>query len=233
MPTFTVQKLIERAAALADVHDNFVSAQTWLDWFNAEHKALALFKARANWLDGTLELVSITAPTNTFFTVSAPAAILGVWEVATSGRVRRLKRIDRIQAINMSGLSGPANHWYYTRDEDTDDLVVSLAPVPTSGTYVVYHLPATSDITSSSTTRSFSMGEDERIVLGMARRALIKEESDTREIDVEIRRWDQNVEELAWAKSIAEVPHVRNVDSEVRGWASDIILPPFASWYWV
>lgn len=236
MPAFTVQQLVDRAAAIADVQDNFVSPETWLSWFNSERKATILLRSRVNWIDDTLSSTTVDAATTPFIVITPIgnlAAILGVWEVSSSGRHRRLTRLDNTRTVDFLGIRDTANYWSYNRTEGSDQVLVNLLPRPTSGSYVCYYMEVTADATALTSTFYFTMGEDERVVLGMARRALIKEESDTSEVDKELVRWERNVEELAWMRAIDEVPTVRNVDSRVRGWESKLILPAFASWYWV
>lgn len=231
MPAFSVQEIIDRAAAIADVQDNFVSPQTWLDWFNAERKALIISKLRSGWTDNVVQNSSITLP---FDDVANLWAILGVWEVSSSGRYRRLRRVDHMTGLSMTGINDTASYWSLAKTNEADpDDIVYLWPAPTTGNYQTWYVPYPDVATDGGDLFQFDLMDDERVVLGMARRALIKEESDTREVDLEIRRFDALVEESSWARSIAEVPAVRNVDAEVRGWESQLILPPFTSWYWV
>ena len=232
MPLYSVQTLINRAASIADVHDNFVSAQTWLDWFNSERKALIISRARSGHAEGILDSTSLTGAGGSL-TVE-PWAILGVWEVSTNGRYRRLTHIDAVASFAFRGITGFPTHWTFERDTEVDPFTsIALWPAGTTETFVCWYLDTPTIALTLADQFPFDIVDDERIVLGMARRALIKEESDTREVDREIARFEAMVEENAWGKAMAETPAVRNVDAEVRGWESRLILPPYSSWYWV
>lgn len=83
------------------------------------------------------------------------------------------------------------------------------------------------------TSVSYPMGWEERIVLGMARRALIKEESDTRAIDSEIALWESRIEEACWGRVLADTPSVRNSDQLIYGWRDRHEIPPYGYWIFV
>lgn len=240
MPNHSIESLIARAATMADMHDQFVLPEEWLSWFNAERKALTVLKARSNWLDGALRTTSGTAiPSFTVGTDAAgtgPAAILGVWEVDASGKYRRLRRIDRSQAISMTGQTGTAHSWSYSKDNNnTDDglFTIYLHPAPTSGTYITHYFSIPLDETLITDQVNLAWGEDERIVLGMAYRAKVKEEADTLALERMMAKWDAHVEEVAWMRAIADTPTVINRDFDQRGWTANLDLPPFASWQWL
>src|SRR5512139_1488436 len=89
MRAFTVQQLIDRAAAIADMHDSFVTPAQWLAWYNTEARALELFIARSGWVINLASSVDAGASYTATIT-GAPLAILGVYEVR-DGRYRPLK----------------------------------------------------------------------------------------------------------------------------------------------
>lgn len=80
---------------------------------------------------------------------------------------------------------------------------------------------------------TYPMGWEERIVLGMARRALIKEESETRAIDSEIALWESRIEESAWSRVLSESPTVRNSDMTNYAWTDRYSVPPYTYWFFV
>lgn len=79
-------------------------------------------------------------------------------------------------------------------------------------------------------TVAYPLGWEERIVLGMARRALMKEESDTRPVDTEIALWESRIEEACWNRVLTNSPSVRNSDQETYGWTDRFSMPPIGNW---
>jgi hypothetical protein len=65
----------------------------------------------------------------------------------------------------------------------------------------------------------------------MARRALVKEESDTTDIRRLMLEADSTIEEAVSDRVLSEAPAIRNVDSTRRGWGSRLAYPPFSDWW--
>jgi hypothetical protein len=238
MPAYTAEKLITRAAALADMRDGFIPTATWLDWLNDERVALTIFMARHGWPYGaTLSSTVMTGATSTI-TIGGAIAIMGVWERDSSGRYRHLTRRDSIAQfaqVDTGPVTGAAAYWD-TRDsspEVIDSVGIHLYPRPTSGTYVVAYLPALTDSELLTDSFTYPMRFERRIVLGMALNALTAEESDTTKIERLIAKMEQYIEEACWDRAMAETPYVRNVDLANRGWTNWILYPPPVNWYWV
>lgn len=103
-----------------------------------------------------------------------------------------------------------------------DNIFIRLTPRDPGGNYValVMRAPYTLKVTDnfSQVLYSYSMGVEDRVVAGMAKRALIKEESDTSGVDVLIAQADQRIADYMWSRQWAEAPKVRNSDAVERGW---------------
>lgn len=233
MPSFTAQSLIDRAAAIADIEDNFVSPGQWLTWLSVERSAQALAAARGGW---TLNQVSTqtTPATDTWTLTGDFLALIGVWEVDSSGRTRPLIAEDFQSNFRQTvggPITGPATRFSIT---DAGGVVtVHFFPRPTSGTYMAALVGTTPAFATVLDTITLPAGLEERLVLGMARRALIKEESDVTDISKLIALEDQRLEEFVWARIISSVAKVRNVDHVERGWGSDLTYPPPTDWVWL
>lgn len=241
MPSMTVQSIIDRAAAIADMHDSFVSPAQWLAWYNVEAKALELFTARAGYVqslattvdavNGQIDVPSITG---------LPLAVLGVYEVV-NGRYRPLKLEPQADFTRQSYSSpvdtGPAQTYTIlngiSSGGNTDDLHIQLYPKPASGTYRCLYLNGKLNASTVATNVHWVLGWEERIVLGMAKKALIREESDPSKIESLMAEADQRIEEFCWSRQMAESPTVRNLDETKRGWHSNMVYGPYESWYWI
>lgn len=244
MPAFTVQSLVNRAAALADVHDSFVTPVQWLSWFNTERRALHLFMSTHGALNRDLEFISVTAPdvypiANDF--TADFIALLGVWERKSDGGLRPLRVLNFVDNyLQDSGgpITGPSN-FVTVEESNTDGLEITVRlrffPRDPTGTYTVVLLKAPADAVSLASNVTFPMGLEERVVLGMAKRALIKGEDDTTAVQDEIARWDKIVEEYCWGRAVAQGLAVRNVDARERAFMTiDSFVPPLSEfWTWL
>lgn len=112
---------------------------------------------------------------------------------------------------------------------------VGAETVPGETTFglVQQETETTSLPTTPATSVSYPMGWEERIVLGMARRALMKEESDTKAVDTEIALWESRIEEACWNRVLTSSPQVRNIDYQHYAWTNRYLVPPFGFWVWI
>lgn len=234
MPVFTVQQLVDRAAAISDMHDDFVTPEQWLAWYNTERQAFSLAMARNG---AALQDVQITAtPATGQYTILGPVlAIVGVWEQYSDGRLRPLKILNFVDNFRDGLNPGPAQYVVIYEDSSVSSNSTNFRffPTPTSGNYLIVTLRPPDRATTLEDTTSIAMGLEERIVLGMARRALIKEESDVSDISKLIIEQDQLIEEFGWKRTFAQMPGVRNVDSLQRGWVTDVMQIDPNAWYWM
>lgn len=259
MPTVTTRDLVNRAKAASDMRDNFVTDTQWMYWATQERLALDMFLAQSGWpqshTQGPLLVGAGTATgdylVDTSVITSGGAydygmmAVIGVYEMSSNGYYRALKHEDNISFTRQVGgtaarTRGHSRYYRVKTRQDNDGIVFNLFPEPeTSESYTVVYIahpkrlsldvgPADGYIN----TVTYPLGWEERIVLGMARRALMKEESETREIDKEIKLWDGRIEEACWSRVLGAVPAIRNIDRSERGWAKDLVYPPFTQWWW-
>lgn len=247
MPTTTVADLVDRAKAVSDMRDNFVTPTQWLYWASQERLALDLFLARSGWPlnmeDFDITVTGAEAGDYAVNPTGGVMAIVCVYQYDSSGRIRLLENQDAVSFLKRApgytgSPSGNAN--YYRAIVSGDGLVLNLYPEPKAGeTYRVVYIPHPKKLVLSSpgaweeTSVTYPMGWEERIVLGMARRALIKEESETRSVDQEIALWDSRIEEACWSRTLASSPSVRNVDLLHYGWVDRLSIPPLTYWTWV
>lgn len=243
----TASEIIRRAMALSDMHDNFVTEDEWLSWLNQEHYALKLFLARHGWqLPFDTTTATINADGWTLATDGGSAtqvdkttlghyvftpteadimALVCVHQVV-SGTVRLLKYTDNVsflkQNIGATLASGHATE--YRCRMYGNEIHMDFFPAPATGeTYLITFIHVPTPLTATTQSVALPMGWEERLVLGMARRALIKEESDAGKLEQMIREMDSQIEQLCWNRVMSESPKVRNADYEP---------PPWQYWYW-
>lgn len=246
----TASNIIRRAMAIADVHDNFVSEAEWLDWLNKENKALTLFLARAGWtlpFDTTIATITSsgwdlatdgasavsvarTAAGHYVFTptLADVMALVSIHEIR-SGELRRLTFNDSVsflrQSINGANTTGHATD--YRLRMYGNEIHADFYPTPVvAESYLLTYLSAPVPITATTQSVALPMGWEERLVLGMARAALIKEESDYSAVEKLMREMDSQIEQLCWSRVMSEAPRVRNTDPNVA-------IPDWRLWYWL
>jgi len=185
-----------------------------------------------------------------------PLAVMAVHEVSSQG-VRKLKYDDAISFFRQtvgavaSGLSiaytaappakGHAKEYRIVWDGGSLPQI-NFYPEPEIGQYYqTMYIAGTPKLTLSGslpddgTTNvvNYPQSWEERIVLGMAKRALIREESDITGVDKLIGEINQEIEEHCHSRQIAETPHIRNIDYEERGWTDKLTWPRApAAWWW-
>jgi hypothetical protein len=94
---------------------------------------------------------------------------------------------------------------------------------------VVSVLRQPDELTADTDEVTYPMGFEERVVLGMARRALSKEETINPGIEAEIQRIEQHIDEVAWNRLYAGA-QIRNVDRVERGWHTTMHIPTRDYW---
>ena len=235
MPSYTGTELIARAMAAADMHDNFVTATIWLQWASLERYALELFMARSGWpTDLATATITVTGAEAGEFTAAGDPDMMAVVAVhhVDSSDLRRLAYNDTVSFLRQLPATptqtGDPN--YYRVKRDNDGITFNFYPNPAVGMRVlVTYIPMPGQLTTTASTVNYPMGWEERIVLGMARRALAKEESDTSDVRAQIREIEQQIEELAWNRVMSESPKVRNTDL----FNLSLTLPSREHWAWV
>ena len=213
------------------MHDNFVSSSLWLQWASLERYALELFMARSGW-PVDFDSHTITATGSEGGTYSTPhnmLAVVCVHRIESDG-LRRLEYDDAVSFLRqLPGTpvwNGPALKYRVKRSSDSINF--QFYPEPDAGDQLlVTYIPMPARLTTVAGTVNYPMGWEERIVLGMARRAMDKEESDSGPIQRQMREMDNQIEELCWNRVMSESPKVRNADLYKAG------LPARETWAWL
>lgn len=223
---------------------DFVTPTDWFRWCNLEKYALDSYIAR-NGIILKENTVTITVGTTTAVSAGAyelddPLAIVGVFELL-DGRWRRLRSSDAVDGAGRIGdTAGQASVWRIIQATGSK-LVIQFYPIPASGVYKVIKInsdpileaPVVADPSSGEDEVNYPLGWEERIVLGMAKRALAKEESPTSHIEAQLKTVDQLIEEMAWNRLFAANQKVRNVDKVERGWSEYPLIPSRELWHFV
>lgn len=237
----TTTELVARAKAIADMHDNFVTPDEWMYWARQERLALDYLMARSGWTQAvTQTTVTTTGAGN--YTLTMPLAVVAVYESSTQGlrRLRYNNAVDFAKQVPGSTLVvGPAAE-YSLRLSPTSpgSLTLNFFPEPAAGgTYLVAYIPLPNPLALTATTGYdtsvvYPMGWEERIVVGMAKRALVKEESDTSAVDRMIAEWNAEIERAVTNMVLSEAPRIRDTDTQIYGWDRDIYYPPSIQWRW-
>ena len=242
MPVVTTAELVERAMAAADMHDSFVTERQWMYWASQERMALDLFLARSGWTQSFETLTITVAGTEggEFDLDTDLMAIVAVHQVNTQG-VRRLRIADPATFLRAQPGGTQRGHaMEYRARRTADTLVLNLSPEPLTGeTYLVTYVPHPLRLTLTTpapsgyaSSVSYPMGWEERIVLGMARRALDKEESDSTPIQRQIAEMNSHIEQLCWDRAMGDSPSIINSDVERRGWVDRLSYPGPYLWWW-
>lgn len=233
MPTFTAQQLIDRAQAAADMHDDFVTTAQWLAWLSVEVQNLDRHIAQSGYvLRESSWTVTANGAVSYPFEVE-PFAVLAVYAV-DGGRYRRLRATDMFDGRPGRDTADTGQSHTYRITLANDAITLHLHPTPTSGTYEVVYIPVSPVAATVAQTYLYPLGWEERVVLGMARRALAKEETTNPALETEVRRIEEHIEQTAWSRMYANsASRVRNVDDVERGWFDAPGIPPRDQWMFV
>ncbi len=232
------------------MHDGFISPVQWYYWMNKENYALALFIARAGWVENIQTLtITPTGTENGKFILNLPnipLAIVAIHEVGTNLQgVRLLKNSNAVEFLRQLPGStvnpfGHSKEYRVIWDQDNDQYFINFFPEPSLSTqYMVSYIPApkklvqtVNDATKEALSVTYPLGWEERVVLGMAREALDKEESDTVRIEKKLKDMESRIEEFCWSRILSAVPTIRNSDQDERGWSDKGIYPPVLQYFW-
>jgi hypothetical protein len=201
------------------MQDNFVTTTQWLAWLNYERQALEIFLNRTGWVTNlrTTQLISdngsYTVAGDGYALTGVVMAVAGVYQY-DQGTFRRLTLRPSVDVMSDS-TEQQGTPYHYSLEQDGDDTVIRLHPRPDSGTFYAVWLPSPAAVTSMTGSMTYPLGFEEWLVLKLARRALVKEESDTSSVDKLIREIEQTVEELCWSRALAGDQFQRDVRQKV------------------
>ena len=206
MSTIAVTELIERAAIQANMHDNFITNPAWLYWANVENKELRVKLARLGFPYGlSAETISITGALQ--YNVSEPLAVVAVYRNESDGQFTRIAYRPNSMKLNQNIThSGPADEFMLGFDAVSSQVYVRFYPTPPDAgpnyTMEVISNPAKLVLSAPAATESTSvyypLNWEERIVLGMARRALAREDTMSSAIENLIKEMDSHIETSAY-----------------------------------
>ncbi len=225
MPTINVSEIIERAKIAADMENsNFVSPSGWLYFANSEYKNIYTRVAKMGWPLKTT-VVSVTSTGAYSYSIAEPAAIVSIKRISSTGALYGVSMKSEMSLKNVTPPGGMPREVIVTKGP-TDTVILRFNPNPAVGVvFQVSTVPAPLKLVLStpaiteSTTISLPLGWEERIVLGMARRALSKEETVNHSMEHEIVEMDNVIENSAFSFLLAEAGTVVDMDeTEDRSW---------------
>lgn len=206
-----VQELIDRAKTYVDdehrAEDAWISPERWLTFFNVERR-----KLYKQWMRAGLVIPS---PTTGYLQGESTEfegvlAIVGVGK-DLGGTIQPLPNAAMDAGRqpfwrSATQTSTPGHRWTAFGEGTTvtveldgfNDLVYSAGP-PETGNYLIRYIPTLAEVTDATDVVDLPDGGDERLVLGMAKRAGIKEAGRSALIESEIRDYDADLNLTAHA----------------------------------
>ena len=194
-------EMIDRAKSAADMHDGFPSITTWLYFLNAEFNKLWVKLIRSGY-PPSVTYTSITATGAASYSITEPSAVIAVYGISTSAPATQYYNIPVKRGWEQTFLrtSTYPKECYISSDITAGTLVVKFSPSPSSGTFYVVNVPkppkivSTTPASGQSNSVNLPFGWEERIVLGMAQRALAKEETINPAIENELQAVDEQID---------------------------------------
>lgn len=211
MPSFPWEDLINRARVYVDDdHDDdggWIDPADWLNIGFAEYQS-----QYRNWV--RMGLIS-PAPSEATFTtytttVNGVLATIGVAEDLGDGRLRVITPAQSAHGRSpFWGYTDGTPSWWYAHGT-ADNLVYTLEP-RTTGNYLVRYIATPTAPTLVTDTVDLPFGGDERLVLGMARRAKLKDGSASALLNGLIAEADAQLNMQAFGRANGDSPRVRKV----------------------
>lgn len=211
---FAWSALIDRARTVVDDDhddtDGWISEAKWLTLANVEYAQLYRRWVRMGLIAPAAVDVSFTGPTTVIGDGESDVlAIVGVAESLGGGQYRPLESAQSQHGRNpwwSVAPASPASHWKATGAGD--EITVTIEP-PDTATYVVRYIPTVAYATLASATIEVPYGCDERLVLGLARRAKLKDASASALLERLIQEADAEANFLAFGRMNDDSPRVR------------------------
>jgi len=217
----TVTSLIARARAYVDDEhagvQNWLPDATWLAWANVEWATLYRKLLSTGLVGPTYTDETVTATGAASYTLTGrPMAIVGVYKGPFDTAYRELTpaQIGDDRFPSLSTVTGEATSW--TAHGTGSSVTLTLHPRPSGGDYVVRYvqepdvLVVSGATSGQSTSINCPAGVEDRVVLGMAKRGLIKEGSGSAAIERLIAIADEDIAFLAHNRIVQEPPRAKN-----------------------
>lgn len=221
MPTFTIEALVDRARVyIADDHDDqggFLSTAAWVALANAQYAEEYRDMVR-------LGIIS-PAPTDTAFTsyttsVNSVLATIGVAEDLGSGQMRVIDPFQSAYGRKMWGYTEGGTPIAWTAHATGDTVTYTLEP-RTTGSYVVRTIAVPSAFSTLASTVDLPFGSDEHFVLGLARRAKLKDGSASAHLERLYAESTAQRNMYHHGRINSDAPRVRKVVPTTRQWTTD------------
>lgn len=233
MPAVAYTEMIERAKQIADMGDGFPNTATWLFFLNSELKKLWVRLMRSGY-PPSVTFESITADGSAQYDIDEPAAVMAVYGVTSSGKYYNVplkQQWEQLESPLANTSTYPHAAFIVPNHTTVGEIGIILTPAPTSGTFFVVCISKPKKIVSGTpgTDESNSVylpfGWEERIVLGMARQALTKEETVNPALEVLIRECDEQIDFHVNGYLVGQSNKVANVN--------DYPQTPYTDWVYI
>jgi len=243
MPAFVINDLIDRARVyLDDDHDEdgdggaLHTPESWLNFANVEYRHLYRKWVRAGLVPPTLVDTALISGSADLSTSGFPVmAVIGVARDYGGGSVRVLTPAQSPLGVSPfwgTSSTGEGEYWYAAGGITGAPLTVKIEPLDTSGSYFVRWMPGPPTPTDPTSTLDVPFGGDERLVLGMARRAKLKEGVVSNLLERLIADEDAQLNFQAFSQLGGDGPRVRRVqDTGTRFQQTDFPQPMYWRWF--
>lgn len=192
-------ELIDRAKGAADMHDSFPDAVNWMHFLNAEYRKLWIKIVRAGY-PITINRVVVTSTGATSYTIPEPTAILGVFELHNSDSYYKIPIRPMWSQYAVKTGTHP-KEVYVSPNVTAGTITLNFYPTPPTG--AVFHVVVIdkpkkivtgTPAAGESNSVDLPFGWEERVALGMAKRALTAEETINPALNQEIAEVEEQID---------------------------------------
>lgn len=209
--------LIQRAAAYADMQDDFVKPKQWLQSANYWHKRLSVKIARLGYPINQVD-VSITLNGSVDYSVPEPLAFVALFFVRSDGSYKKLERLNPVQRRTSNPPTTGDPKYFHIRRVG-NNCIFNFYPNPTSGTVVAATVPHPDTLTLASSV-SYPLGFEEFIVVNMAIFALGKEETINPRLEATLQEVTAHIEDSVTSYMLSDGARIRDVNKDdINAWA--------------
>jgi hypothetical protein len=216
----TVSQIRDNARALADMENgNFVSPELWIKFIDKAYKKLydLLVSKFEDWFTGDPLAFTVASGQSTYTLPEDFYKLRGVDRDLGGGEYLEIMATNLMHR-NRRSLSSLRNG-LYTRVQyilignKLRFVPADLAP----GSYQLWYVPLAQTLTDEADTIDGVNGWEEYIELSAAKLALMKEESDTTQIQLELDRLERRIEEMAQNRDLGATSRVLDVTADNHG----------------